>query len=74
MLINFIAASMHSGVLIICFRKFWKFELRGNKSYLYGLGRSECRTEDKRNAYFSKGIWSAQKHKTRGASGLRKTI
>lgn len=70
MLINFIAASMHSDVLIICFRG----RQLGNSSLdvtrvisMVLEGQSKRQKEDKCNAYLSKGIWSAQKHEIRGS-------
>lgn len=77
MLINFVTAFIHSDVLIICFRGRQPGNLSLEVIRVISMvleGQSKRQNEDKCNAYLSKGIWSAQKHKTREPSGLRKII
>lgn len=77
MFINFITAFMDSDVLIILFRGMELGNLSLEVIRVISMvleGQSKRQKEDKCNAYLSKGIWSAQKHKTHGCSGLRKII
>lgn len=77
MFITFVAAFMHSDVLIICFRGRQLGNLSSEVIRVISMvleGQSKRQKEDKCNAYLSKGMWSAQKHETHGSSGLRKTI
>lgn len=76
MFINFIVLSLHSEVLIICFRGRQLGNLSLELIRVISMvleGQSKRQKEHKCNPYLSKGIRSAQKHKTRGSSGLRKT-
>lgn len=75
MFINFTAAFMNSDVLIICFggKQLGILTLKVIRVISTVLeGQRKGQKEDKCNAYLSKGIWSAQKHKALGSSGLRK--